>query len=124
MPVDYFSEASSMYGSSATTISAARGGIDPLIDDEAELDSLSAHSAQHFCECNELLDGYMPAAELLPLQCPRRKACVHCCHHTNGHWDKKHRRGWTSPSELAPRTQLQRTIAQGYTLHHCQYPKM
>ena len=25
-----------MYGSSATTISAARGGIDPLIDDEAE----------------------------------------------------------------------------------------
>ena len=36
MPVDYFSEASSMYGSSATTISAARGGIDPLIDDEAE----------------------------------------------------------------------------------------
>ena len=36
MPIDYFSEASSMYGSSATTISAARGGIDLLIDDEAE----------------------------------------------------------------------------------------
>jgi len=61
-----------------------RAQLAPLIDDKAALDSLSANAADHFRECNELLDGYMPADELLPLPCPlldvrpERSECNFC----------------------------------------------
>jgi len=39
-------------------VQTLRAQLEPLVDDEASLDMLSAHAAAHFAACNELLDAY------------------------------------------------------------------
>jgi pimeloyl-ACP methyl ester carboxylesterase len=43
-------------------VQTLRAQLQPLVDDEAALDTLSANAASHFAACNELLDVYDAAA--------------------------------------------------------------
>ena len=88
--------------SGASLVDTLRAQLAPIVDDAAALESLSAHAARHFVECNRLLDEHAPttglACPIVDVR-PRASACrfvdslsaltsavVHECEAPGDHW--------------------------------------